>query len=370
MVGGELDATYQSGNLKAWFDAHADVIIRWKPFWFDAEIGITIGASYQLHLFGTHTFSVELGCDLEFWGPPTGGKVHVSWYVISFTVAFGAPRNPTQSITGWSDVEAMLPNVAAPNEPVNVLSVAPADGLIPGGTAPAQASGAAWLVRTADFSFRTSTPIPATTITVGTAHQFGPGASFSVYPLTALSQAWKAVTATHAVTIVNSANDDCTARFSATPVIGSVPASLWGEPPQDSQGNPQVPSPTAQLVADQMVGVAVVVNPPELGGTPGPITAATALAADDIALSPALLPLGSPAPSGDQPVNSDTTVAVIADPGTGIAAAPVVASRAAIFQALTSCGYAPAANDDMTRFSQQIGCALAANPLLVGGAEL
>jgi hypothetical protein len=50
MAGGRLDATYQAGNLKAWFDAHADVLIRWKPFWIDAEIGITIGASYKVDL--------------------------------------------------------------------------------------------------------------------------------------------------------------------------------------------------------------------------------------------------------------------------------------------------------------------------------
>jgi len=66
MVGGRLDATFQSGNLKAWFDAHADVIVRWKPFWFDADIGITIGASYKIDLlFTTATLSIELDAILS-----------------------------------------------------------------------------------------------------------------------------------------------------------------------------------------------------------------------------------------------------------------------------------------------------------------
>ena len=130
MVGGRLDATYHTGNLKAWFDAHADITIRWKPFWIDAGVGITVGASYKLDLlFTTATISVELGCDLELWGPPTGGSVSVNWYIISFTIPFGTPKSDGETITGWSDVEAMLPNAAADSGPVNIVKLAPVAGL-------------------------------------------------------------------------------------------------------------------------------------------------------------------------------------------------------------------------------------------------
>ena len=141
MAGGRLEATYQSGNLKAWFDAHADFIVRWKPFWFDADIGIVIGASYTIDWgFTTSTISVELGCDLQLWGPPTGGSATLDFYVISITIPFGTPKNNTQRVTGWTDVEKMLPNTGSVDQPRNVLTLSPAAGLIPNGTAPIKKS--------------------------------------------------------------------------------------------------------------------------------------------------------------------------------------------------------------------------------------
>ena len=85
MAGGDLNAVYHSGNLKAWFDAYADIIIWYNPFHFIANIGINIGASYKADLlFVTKTFTIELGADLTLWGPATGGTVTVHWFIISF----------------------------------------------------------------------------------------------------------------------------------------------------------------------------------------------------------------------------------------------------------------------------------------------
>ena len=179
MVGGELNATYQSGNLKAWFDAHADMIVQWKPFWFDAAFGITIGASYKVRmLFTSFTVTAELGCNLEIWGPPTGGTVGVDWYIISFSIPFGAPKNSSKPVINqWSDVQAMLPNTGTETAP-NVITLAPSSGLSPNGTSPANSGdgtielrrrGAAgdpappapWIVRGSQFGFATSSSIPA-----------------------------------------------------------------------------------------------------------------------------------------------------------------------------------------------------------------
>ncbi len=98
MAGGLLEAAYKSGNLKAWFKAWANFLIAWKPFAYDIEIGISIGVSYRLKinlLFGsiTKTFKLELGAELWIWGPKLSGRVKVTWWVISFTVRFGANDN-------------------------------------------------------------------------------------------------------------------------------------------------------------------------------------------------------------------------------------------------------------------------------------
>jgi hypothetical protein len=387
MVGGALNATFQAGNLKAWFNAHADVIIRWKPFWFDAGIGLTVGASYKVDLlFTSFTVTVELGCDLEFWGPETGGTVRIDWYIISFTIPFGTPKNDTQKISGWSDVEAMLPNASSSGS-VNVLNITPGPGLTPNGTKPVNSGGAAnrmrlsgaavpspcqstldnsaWVVRGGEFSFSTSTPIPASTLNVGSTNFAG--SNFNVYPLMQLNQAWKGVSATHTITVTAVEDGkDWSAAFEVSPVSASVPASLWGSPPVDGQGKPQVPSPSSLTVPDQLVGASLQVLPPVIGNSAGPVGVQQNLANDNLKLPGAVLPVNNSAtPTGDQPVNSGVTISTIANPGSGIASKNAASARLAIFNGLSSLGYAPPTNDPMSRFTAAIGCSLNAEPLLV-----
>jgi len=367
MVGGELNATYQSGNLNAWFDVHADIIVQWKPFWFDADFGLTIGASYKVDLlFTSFTVSVELGCNLEFWGPPTGGTVGIDWYIISFTIGFGTSKSASQPvISGWSDVQGMLPNAGTADSP-NVLKLSPASGLSPQTTSPATSTQqtaaasvhdapAAWVVRGSQFGFTTSSSVPASSATVGLAHSFN-GTAFNVAPL-----GWSGVTASHSVTILDSGNQDVSAAFSVTPVRSSVPAQLWGTQTSST------PSGDAQLVPDQLTGLSVLVNPPQIGGSAGPVDVLLNLSSTDIQQPNAVIGVSVGAqPQGDVAVNSPTTITAIADPTTGIASATATSARGAIFSALQNAGYAPqTANDPMTQFGAQIGCALSAEPLLV-----
>lgn len=380
MVGGELNATYQAGNLKAWFDAHADIIIRWKPFWFNASFGITIGASYTMDLLFTDaTFTIELGVDLELWGPPTGGKVHVDWYIISFTIPFGAGIDSGNQVKGWDDgVQAMLPNTGTDAKP-NVLKLAPTAGLSPSGTSPGTArsrmralqasapadaaDGGPWTVRGSQFGFTVGTPIPATTITVGGAHAVQ-GSKFNVFPL-----GWKDVSSTAHITIQDAGGEDYSAKFEATPSIDGVPQALWGSPPQTPDGKPQVPDGKNLLVPNQTTGISLQVVAPVLGYSPGIILFST-LPGDNLSLPNALLPLSPDAqPVGDVPQQSDTTVGLIADKAKGIAATDTIASRNAIFAALQALQLAPdTTNDSMQKFADKVGCALAQEPLLVSAS--
>lgn len=378
MVGGSLNATYQAGELKAWFDAHADVIVRWKPFWFDAEIGITIGASYTLDLlFCSATFSLELGVDLELWGPPTGGRIHVDWYIISFTISFGWDKQSGQKIQGWNDgVQPMLPNTGTDSQ-YNVLTISPTAGLTPSGTAPgtavADSTPLAWLVRGSQFGFAIDSPIPATTIDVGP-QQVYPGLmqiakTFEVYPL-----GWNGVTAAQTITAENEANVDYSGAFDITVTIKSVSAALWGSPPETGDGKPQVPAASGMLVPDQGTGISALVKAPATGTTAGPVNVAANLAYDNLNLGGAVVPLSATSPPiGVIPVASDQTVADIQDAQNGIGAVTTQAMRGTILAALVSLGVNPdTANDPMTEFANKVNCLLSDQPLLVphglGGA--
>jgi hypothetical protein len=110
MAGAKLDVLYHSGNLKAWLIAQADLIVYWKPFYFEASIRLTVGVSYRIKVwFIKKTLSVELGASLNLWGPPTGGLVHISLWFISFSVSFGTKKKTGLLTVDWNTFKTMLP---------------------------------------------------------------------------------------------------------------------------------------------------------------------------------------------------------------------------------------------------------------------
>ncbi len=113
MAGGYLKALFSAGPLKAWFDAGADFLISWQPFYYNIEVHITVGASLGVTIAGVDIcLTAELGARLEIWGPPTAGIAHVSWFVISFDIPFGAQDDGTKSKPklSWGTFEQrMLP---------------------------------------------------------------------------------------------------------------------------------------------------------------------------------------------------------------------------------------------------------------------
>lgn len=117
MAGGSLEAVYKSGNLKAWFTAYADFLIMWNPFYYDIRVGVSVGASYTVKFIWTTTFKVELGADVHIWGPAMAGSATVHWWVISFTVKFGATgTSPNDTrIIDWNEFNPyFLPKDQAP----------------------------------------------------------------------------------------------------------------------------------------------------------------------------------------------------------------------------------------------------------------
>ncbi|MGD2087091.1 MAG: hypothetical protein PVH61_12990 [Candidatus Aminicenantes bacterium] len=124
MAGGSLKALYHSGGLKAWFTAQADFLISWKPFHYHIFIGVSVGASYTVKVIWTTTFKVELGAEVEVWGPETAGRVTVKWWVISFTVYFGDQSIPKEGpkVIKWETFKGyFLPEDQAPAPPPQQL---------------------------------------------------------------------------------------------------------------------------------------------------------------------------------------------------------------------------------------------------------
>lgn len=106
MAGGALDATWSSGGIDAWFSAYADFLLGWRPFYYSADVGVSLGASYTVDLLLTSfTVSVSLGVSISFHGPPFAGEATVDLYVCSITISFG-DSDATPDPIAWSDFKS------------------------------------------------------------------------------------------------------------------------------------------------------------------------------------------------------------------------------------------------------------------------
>jgi hypothetical protein len=114
MAGMQVQATWNSGNLQAWFYVALDFIIAWKPFHYDATAHLDLGASYTFEFFGTHHLTFDVGADLHIWGPEFSGQAHINLDIISFDVSFGNSSAQQLSPINWPTFkQSFLPPDAA-----------------------------------------------------------------------------------------------------------------------------------------------------------------------------------------------------------------------------------------------------------------
>lgn len=346
MLGGELDVTFQSGNLRAWLSAGADVILHWDPFQFDAHIWVSVGASYRLDLrFTTVTLSAEIGADLELWGPPTGGTVTVDWYVIKFTIPFGSGP-PTPDDASWDSVGKMLPTGG--------VSITAVSGLTSSAGVTAPDPAAPWVVRGSTFAFSTATPVPASRMTAGAAYD-GSFSSLAVRPL-----AVTGLTSTHTVSVTDPRGVDVSGAFDVEPVLGNVPASLWGQPVD----NQTVPSSSGQLVTGQAVGLSLGMKPPVTGASAGAIAVDDVLAHQDLGLQGAQLPVSpSAVPAGPTAEAAPDALATVTG-STGIASSGASSARATLVSQLSSVGVPVAQGVNPASFAEAAGTYVVSEPML------
>jgi hypothetical protein len=149
MFGGEYNCTWSSGNLSAWFDMHADFVMNYKPFHYSADLGMTVGVSYLLHLLFVNTrITVHLGVDAQIQGPNFSGTLTIDLDIVSFSITFGNPLpkkeldweefkqnfipSPKKTKNPTSLFDAVAGATSSnPNDKHKVVGIDAAKGLIP-----------------------------------------------------------------------------------------------------------------------------------------------------------------------------------------------------------------------------------------------
>jgi hypothetical protein len=374
MAGASISVLYASGDLKAWLNAYADVMIRWKPFYLTAQIGISVGVSYTLDLLFTRTtLSVELGAQLELWGPPTGGRVHIDWTIISFTIGFGAGEAGPDDLTiEWPGFAQLLPGGGGSSSAAHAVAAdaLAADGLaepaaappaptptivtltVAAGLASTDPSTGDWIVRSDELVLNASSGVPSTAATVaGTAVELPPKApaTIDIRPMGATG-----ITAALDLTITPVDAQATVAWPAPTVQSSSLPEALWGAP-LDAHA---APAPTAKLIDDLPTGLAVSAPAATQGSAVGPVDPASIVTPLGTGIQP-LLPAKQPDPIAE-PVADPGSIAAIA---TGVASAAAITAQADLVAALAALGAAPPTSAPLTRLGAQAGGVFSQPPM-------
>jgi hypothetical protein len=184
MAGCSLQIAFEDGPLKAWLRATADVILYWKPFYLMADVAVSVGVSFHVHvLFVDVTLSVEIGAEFHLWGPPVGGSVYIDWYIVSFGISFGADKRAPSELS-WDQFKEMLPTKPKSSSALRAMSMQAAEEGVSDEPPTSQAAYlhinvndgllrvhteqnlSMWLVRPGSFQFTTGSAIPASQIKV------------------------------------------------------------------------------------------------------------------------------------------------------------------------------------------------------------
>ncbi|MFD7598424.1 DUF6603 domain-containing protein [Kitasatospora sp. NPDC059812] len=353
MLGGALALVFDTGPLRAWFTAHLDALIQWSPFFFDVAMGVSIGVRFSLHVWFVHiTISLELGVDVELWGPPIGGNATVHLWFISFHIGFGKSRPDHLPPVPWTDFQSQLPpkQQAVQANPVAGLSWKP--------TAPSSLARVGddgtdtgpWYASTHGFSFVTSSAVPASKVLFG-----GAAVTPDEDPLHIRPMQQGDLTSTHSVTITKDGQEVDHSTWSVEPVRSNVPQSLWG--PGESSLN------GTGLLPGRLTGLTVTVPAPAFNGQ---LTVAPGVLDLDPLLPQGALPLDAGAAAvGPVAQTSAQTVAAITSADTGIAAPSTATKREALRAQLGGLGYLLDPACPLSGYADLARGDLAAEPLLV-----
>jgi hypothetical protein len=221
MAGAQLEATWESGALRAWFKAGADFIVYWKPYHYDAEMYVDFGISYTFQLFGTHHITADASADLHIWGPEFSGQARVHLWIVSFTVHFGANSAPSAQPIDWLTFKnSFLPRKQANPTLLDAYSLSLKSGLVEM-VRDASPGQSLWLINPKEMAIAFDSAIPLTSQPAGMAPVTLPEIGIAPMDTTQF-------TSTVSVSITKDGEDLSGEFVLSHPIRKNMPAGLWG----------------------------------------------------------------------------------------------------------------------------------------------
>ena len=223
MAGGSMSAVWQSGGIMAWFNLSADLLIFWKPYYYDITARADIGVSLSVKILFVHTHvTAHLSADMHIWGPDFSGTAHIHLWIVSFTLSFGASNKKNVDAVEWSDFKQSF---LGANDKIVRITVA--NGLRKT-VAAAQSSQSTHLIVDSDhFSFVTNSLIPSTQAKVlGKAQNLQDSYNISI-GVGMVGVAAGSFESTHTISLTKDGKDYSDEQFLLEPITQTVSKALW-----------------------------------------------------------------------------------------------------------------------------------------------
>lgn len=248
MAGGNLSATWEDGDLKAWFDASMDFLIAWKPYHYEADFHVSVGASYTYWFFGSREVTAQVGADVSIWGPEFAGRAYVDLNIVSFTIRFGPQEKPSLTPIDWPQFrQSFLP---AKDEEICTITVS--DGMVQQDRPSPDANGSGdglGTINPLELVLATDSVVPSKTARLGEAgHDTalptdGATLAFGIGPMDRKDgdlRTTQRIVVTHGGKAYGE-------HFEYRPLRKNLPFALWGGELRPSMNNPQ-------MVGDMLTG--------------------------------------------------------------------------------------------------------------------
>lgn len=215
MAGGELKLLFQAANIRAWLNVAVDIGMMWQPFAYELHLKVDIGVSVKLWIC---TIKVEVGCDLDIWGPDFTGVARIHLWFIRFSIAFGnAEKNDKRFISAAEFRKAFLQNpqknslTAESRGDYQGLTIRIENGLLFGGSDEEN-----WKVSAKELELAVTGPVPNSggqSFRLRTCRKDN-GDPLVIRPVLKV--------------VIEKDKADVSKDFLFTDMIGEVPAALWG----------------------------------------------------------------------------------------------------------------------------------------------
>jgi uncharacterized protein DUF6603 len=237
MAGASIQVSFVLGKLSASFQAWADFLLNYQPFYFTGDIGVNVSVQYTLDLWiCTKHISIDLGANLTLKGPPTHGTAHVDFWVFGFTISFGSSADcplPLDLAHFYSQIllqqgktngnSAQESDTSTNEQTVTCLSEQVPGAA--GGNGVADPT-APWTVRAGDFSFRVKSVFAMGTATVESCCIIHDKTNL-IFSKAMQTDVNHPIESDMTVTI-SDPDGSTMSVFSAVEVAANVPTAVWG----------------------------------------------------------------------------------------------------------------------------------------------